>query len=101
MHDENKSISRRIVDFINNIVDKYKDKPEVVEEKLTFDDIKEIANASGLKVNQTVNYVAIKKGNRNVATINNDLTVISIKKTDNKVTISNKKDLEEVMDIIK
>ena len=101
MHDENKSISRRIVDFINDIVDKHKKKPEVVEEKLTFDDIKEIANASGLKVNQTVNYVAIKKGNRNVATINNDLTVISIKKTDNKVTISNKKDLEEVMDIIK
>lgn len=101
MHDENKSISRRIVDFINDIVDKHKKKPEVVEEKLTFDDIKEIANASGFKVNQTINYVAIKKGNRNVATINNDLTVISIKKTDNKVTISNKKDLEEVMDIIK
>lgn len=101
MHDENKSISRRIVDFINNIVDKYKNGPEDAEKKITIDDVKEIANASGLKVNQTINYVAIKKGNRNVATINNDLTVVSIKKTDNKITINSKKDLEEIMEIIK
>lgn len=55
---------------------------EIVEEvvdKLTIDDVREVAEELGFKVNETVNYIAIKKGNRNVATMDNGLKTITVK----------------------
>lgn len=55
---------------------------EVVEEfdnNLTIDDIREVTESLGFKVNETVNYVAIKKGNRNVATMDNELKTVTVK----------------------
>ena len=55
---------------------------EIVEEvvyKLTIDDVREVAESLGFKVNETVNYVAIKKGNRNVATMDNELKTVTVK----------------------
>ena len=72
---------------------------EVVEEvinKLTIDDVKEVAKELGFKVNETVNYIAIKKGNRNVATMDNELKTVTIKGGE-AIEVSTKEELRSVI----
>lgn len=68
---------------------------EIVEEyvdNLSMEDIEEVAAELGYKVNQTNNYIAIKKGRLNVATISNDMKTIT-KKDGTTLDIINKADL--------
>ena len=72
---------------------------EVVEEvinKLTIDDVKGVAKELGFKVNETVNYIAIKKGNRNVATMDNELKTVTIKGGE-AIEVSTKEELRSVI----
>ena len=72
---------------------------EVVEEfvnNLTIDDVKEVAESLGFKVNETVNYVAIKKGNRNVATMDNGLKTVTVKGGE-AIEVSTKEELRSVI----
>ena len=72
---------------------------EVVEEvinKLTIDDVKEVAKELGFKVNETVNYIAIKKGNRNVATMDNELKTVTVKGGE-AIEVSTKEELRSVI----
>ena len=72
---------------------------EVVEEvvnELTIDDVKEVAESLGFKVNETVNYVAIKKGNRNVATMDNGLKTVTVKGGE-AIEVSTKEELRSVI----
>ena len=73
---------------------------EVVEEvvnELTIDDVKEVAESLGFKVNETVNYVAIKKGNRNVATMDNGLKTVTVKGGE-AIEVSTKEELRSVIE---
>ena len=72
---------------------------EIVEEsvdELTIDDVREVAEELGFKVNETVNYVAIKKGNRNVATMDNELKTITVKGGE-AIEVSTKEELRSVI----
>lgn len=72
---------------------------EIVEEsvdKLTIDDVREVAESLGFKVNETANYVAIKKGNRNVATMDNELKAVTIKGGE-AIEVSTKEELRSVI----
>lgn len=72
---------------------------EIVEEvvdKLTIDDVKEVAESLGFKVNETANYVAIKKGNRNVATMDNELKAVTVKGGE-AIEVSTKEELRSVI----
>ena len=72
---------------------------EVTEEvvnKLTIDDVREVAESLGFKVNETVNYVAIKKGNRNVATMDNGLSTVTVKGGE-AIEVSTKEELRSVI----
>ena len=72
---------------------------EIVEEsvdKLTIDDVREVAESLGFKVNETVNYVAIKKGNRNVATMDNELKAVTVKGGE-AIEVSTKEELRSVI----
>ena len=72
---------------------------EIVEEvvyKLTIDDVREVAEELGFKVNETVNYVAIKKGNRNVATMDNELKTVTVKGGE-AIEVSTKEELRSVI----
>lgn len=68
---------------------------EVVDE-LTIDDVREVAESLGFKVNETVNYVAIKKGNRNVATMDNELKAVTVKGGE-AIEVSTKEELRSVI----
>ena len=72
---------------------------EIVEEsvdKLTIDDVREVAESLGFKVNETANYVAIKKGNRNVATMDNELKTVTVKGGE-AIEVSTKEELRSVI----
>ena len=72
---------------------------EVAEEpvnELTIDDVREVAESLGFKVNETVNYVAIKKGNRNVATMDNGLKAVTVKGGE-AIEVSTKEELRSVI----
>lgn len=72
---------------------------EIVEEvvdKLTIDDVREVAESLGFKVNETANYVAIKKGNRNVATMDNELKAVTVKGGE-AIEVSTKEELRSVI----
>lgn len=72
---------------------------EIVEEvvdELTIDDVREVAESLGFKVNETVNYVAIKKGNRNVATMDNELKTVTVKGGE-AIEVSTKEELRSVI----
>ena len=72
---------------------------EIVEEvvyELTIDDVREVAEELGFKVNETVNYVAIKKGNRNVATMDNELKTVTVKGGE-AIEVSTKEELRSVI----
>ena len=72
---------------------------EVVEEvvdELTIDDVREVAESLGFKVNETVNYIAIKKGNRNVATMDNGLKAVTVKGGE-AIEVSTKEELRSVI----
>lgn len=72
---------------------------EIVEEvvnNLSIEDIEEVATEFGYKVNQTVNYIAIKKGRLNVATISNDMKIVT-KKSGEAVEIADKESLREAL----
>lgn len=72
---------------------------EVVEEvviNLSIEDIEEVAAEFGYKVNQTNNYIAIKKGRLNAATISNDMKTVT-KKNGEVVEIANKESLREAL----
>ena len=72
---------------------------EIVEEsvdKLTIDDVREVAESLGFKVNETANYVAIKKGNRNVATMDNELKAVTVKGRE-AIEVSTKEELRSVI----
>ena len=72
---------------------------EIVEEvvdELTIDDVREVAESLGFKVNETVNYIAIKKGNRNVATMDNELKTVTVKGGE-AIEVSTKEELRSVI----
>lgn len=72
---------------------------EIVEEvvnELTIDDVREVAESLGFKVNETVNYIAIKKGNRNVATMDNGLKAVTVKGGE-AIEVSTKEELRSVI----
>ena len=72
---------------------------EIVEEsvyKLTIDDVREVAESLGFKVNESANYVAIKKGNRNVATMDNELKAVTVKGGE-AIEVSTKEELRSVI----
>ena len=72
---------------------------EIVEEvvdKLTIDDVREVAESLGFKVNETANYVAIKKGNPNVATMDNELKAVTVKGGE-AIEVSTKEELRSVI----
>lgn len=72
---------------------------EMVEEsieEITIDDVREVAEELGFKVNETVNYVAIKKGNRNVATMDNELKTVTVKGGE-AIEVSTKEELRSVI----
>lgn len=72
---------------------------EIVEEvvdNLTIDDVREVAESLGFKVNETANYVAIKKGNRNVATMDNELKAVTVKGGE-AIEVSTKEKLRSVI----
>lgn len=72
---------------------------EVAEEpvnELTINDVREVAESLGFKVNETVNYVAIKKGNRNVATMDNGLKAVTVKGGE-AIEVSTKEELRSVI----
>ena len=72
---------------------------EIVEEvvdELTIDNVREVAEELGFKVNETVNYVAIKKGNRNVATMDNELKTVTVKGGE-AIEVSTKEELRSVI----
>lgn len=64
--------------------------------KLTINDVEEISSKFGFKVSQNVNYIAIKKGRFNFATIDNNITSITIK-NGNTFSITSKDELENIM----
>ena len=72
---------------------------EIVEEvvdKLTINDVREVAESLGFKVNETVNYIAIKKSNRNVATMDNGLKAVTVKGGE-AIEVSTKEELRSVI----
>ena len=72
---------------------------EIVEEvvnELTINDVREVAESLGFKVNETVNYIAIKKGNRNVATMDNGLKAVTVKGGE-AIEVSTKEELRSVI----
>lgn len=72
---------------------------EQVEERLTYDIAYKITTSYGLTLSQTINYIAVKRNSRfNVATINNDLTAITVKNVDT-FTINNKEDLINIIEL--
>ena len=64
--------------------------------KLTIDDVEEISSKFEFKVSQNVNYIAIKKGRFNFATIDNNITSITIK-NGNTFSITSKDELENII----
>ena len=72
---------------------------EILEEiviNLSMEDIEEVAAKFGYKVNQTNNYIAIKKGRLNVAIISNDMKTVT-KKSGEVVEIADRESLREVL----
>lgn len=64
--------------------------------KLTINDVEEISSKFGFKVSQNVNYIAIKKGRFNFATIDNNITSITIK-NGSTFSITSKDELENII----
>ena len=55
-----------------------------------------MAESLGFKVNETVNYIAIKKSNRNVATMDNGLKAVTVKGGE-AIEVSTKEELRSVI----
>ncbi len=86
-------IEEQIVDEIEEVTVEEIPK-EII--KLTINDVEEISSKFGFKVSQNVNYIAIKKGRFNFATIDNNITSITIK-NGNTFSITSKDELENIM----
>lgn len=86
-------MDEQIVDEIEEVIVEEIPK-EII--KLTINDVEEISSKFGFKVSQNVNYIAIKKGRFNFATIDNNITSITIK-NGNTLPINSKDELENIM----
>ena len=86
-------IEEQIVDEIKEVIVEEIPK-EII--KLTINDVEEISSKFGFKVSQNVNYIAIKKGRFNFATIDNNIASITIK-NGNTFSITSKDELENII----